>query len=866
MQQSNFTFHYAKDYTPSDFLIPKCELHFSLDENRTEVTSRLTIQRNPKAQNSSNTLHLDGKQLTLQNIQLNNQELTTKDYCLTPDELIIANVPDEFVLTTTVTISPQNNQSLSGLYLSNGNFCTQCEPDGFRRITYFIDRPDILSKFTITIVADKTKYPILLANGNIIDQGELEMNKHWVTWQDPTEKSAYLCALVAGTFAELADQYITKSGKQITLKIYADKKELSQCHYALASLKNAMHWEEENFGREYDLDSYMLVAIEDFNAAAMENKGLNIFNSYYILASTATSTDADFIKIAAVIAHEYFHNWTGNRITCRDWFQLGLKEGLTTFREQLFTQHHFSSTVERINTIRFVQTKQFAEDAGPLSHPVRLESYLAINNFYTVTVYYKSAEIARMLQTLVGTATFRKIMDKFFHDFDACAVTIEDFLNTAAKVTKIDLEQFKLWYDKAGTPTLKITTKYSKQKQTFELQLEQTSETSWHIPFAFGLIAPNGTEILNPSTEVLQLKNQNSKFSFTNVKEKPIPSLLRNFSAPIKIEYAYTDAELIFLIEHDQDFFSRWNAMQELMTRVILKLCHAWQKHQPMHLSSAIIHAIQKIINDQTIDAAFKAQLIALPSVAYCIEKMQEVDIDALYETFEFIKKTIATNLREDFLTCYQQNHEIEKPYSLDSVALGKRALKNQCLLYLVANYDAQIDQLLQKQYFSANNMTDAFGSLTALINTVPFQNPELLEDFYQKWQHDSKVVDKWLTLNANIRASGTLQRVSNLTKHQAFKITNPNKVLSLIRTFCENNLINFHQIDGAGYEFLANQVCIIDGFNQQLSTMILLPLTKWQHLQKPRSILMRGQLERILKQPNLSANVFELVTKALKF
>jgi aminopeptidase N len=867
----------ASDYKPSDYLIDSAQLYFDIHDEHTVVTAQLSIRKNPVVPAKNTPLILDGKHLELQSIKLNDKLLTLSDYQIIHNTLAIANVPSHFTLETKVIIFPQSNKRLSGLYQSGENLCTQCEPHGFRRITYFIDRPDVLTKFSATIEAVKTKYPVLLSNGNLVAKGELANDRHWVKWEDPSYKSAYLFALVAGKYEHLEDAFITKSGKKITLQIYANKSNLHQCKHAMQALKEAMRWEEINFNREYDLDIYMIVAIDDFNSGAMENKGLNLFNSDFILASPETATDTNYIKVSTTIAHEYFHNWTGNRITCRDWFQIGLKEGLTTFQEDLFAEDRFAPAIQRISEVSFLRTRQFAEDAGPLAHPVRLQSYIDINNFYTATVYHKSAEIARMLWLWLGPKKFRAIMEYFFTKFDGSAVTIEDFLDCAQKVSGENLQQFKLWYDQKGTPLVIIESHYDAAKQTLDLQIKQTSRFPEQKPFfiplglaAFTkagdkiqLISTSPKSFQHNSTYGVIIKDSAEKFHFTNISAKPILSIARNFSAPVKVLYDYTDDDLLFLMTKDDDALSRWNASQELMTKIILKLCESYNQQQQLALPRNFVTAIKSILSNNDLDAALRAQLLLPPSESYLFDNMPIADVDGIFASIEFFKKELALHLQEDLATCYQKNHEF-RAYDLDAVSIGKRALKNLCLHYLNYLDRPKNIELCEEQLKTADNLTDILGALTELANSKIYNCDNLLHQYYEKWKTKHIMVNKWLALNASIKLPGTLERIKKLAHDPVFAIDNPSKVLALFRTFATLNHINFHDRSGAGYEFLAAQIMHLDTFNPQLAVAISWPLTKWKQFDIDRQNLMRKQLEKILLQPHLSKNLYEVVSKAI--
>lgn len=875
MTTTNIT--YLKNYQPSAFLIDHVDLNFDIFSEQTYVTAKLNLRRNPKITTKTPELQLDGFELSLQKIMLNDQLLGENQYSQTTENLVIHNVPDCFVLTTVVTINPKTNTQLTGLYQTGKHYCTHNEPDGFHHITFFIDRPDILTTFTTTITADQDQFPVLLANGNLIASSQQSDHRHTVTWDDPLPKSAYLFALIAGNFAFLEDYFTTCSGKKVTLKIYTDQQYLNQCHYAMQALKQAMRWDEVTFGREYDLNDYSIVAINDLNSAAMENKGLNVFNSDYVLASAKMATDADHERIASVVAHEYFHNWTGNRITCRDWFQIGFKEGLTTFRDQLFSEDTFSKSITRIAEVNFIRNRQFSEDAGPLAHPVLLKSYIKVDNFYTTTVYYKSAEIARMLQTICGKKLFRKIMDRFFNEFDGKAVTFDDFIQNAATVSGIDLAQFKLWYDQAGTPTLTIKSEYLADEQSYTLTITQSnSQPNAHtllIPIAIGLLDEHGHDLplqmtnepLNQSatTRIIPIKNVTETIKFVNIKAKPVPSLLRNFSAPVKIKYDYSEPELIFLMLHDSDDVNRWDASQKLISTLILKLCIDYRNQKNLLIPTSITDTFQNILNNLTIETALVAKILQLPTENYLCELQEIADVEAIHHVIEVVKFQIATQLKPDLLNCYHR-HNHHHDYTTDTNSIGNRSLKNLCLNYLMYLDEPEITKLALDQFNQSNNLTDTFGSLEPLANSNFPNRYQLLDEFYQQWKDNHVIVDKWLALNARIKHPDIQQRLIKLTQSGAFNIKNPNNIYSLIRTFGRENLVNFHNSDGSGYQFIADQIITIDRFNPHLAAHLATLLTNGNKFDPLRQSLIKLQLERILSQPTISKNTREIAAKGL--
>jgi aminopeptidase N len=829
---------YLKDYKIPYFLIEKVQLYFDLYEQHTLVKADLHIKRNGQHKKA---LVLNGEELDLLAVFLDDEPV---DYKQDKEHLTINNVPDDFRLQTKVKIKPQKNTQLEGLYKSKNIFCTQCESHGFRRITYFLDRPDVMSRFTTTICASKKNYPVLLSNGNLIAKGTAKNHRHWVIWQDPLLKPAYLFALVAGNLEHISDKFITKSGRKVALKVYVEKGYKKQCWHALRSLQKAMQWDEQVFGREYDLDIYMIVAISDFNMGAMENKGLNIFNNKYVLADRQTATDEDYINIEHVVAHEYFHNWTGNRVTCRDWFQLSLKEGLTMFRDQLFSETFHPAV--RIKNIDMVRSLQFPEDASPIAHPVRPKSYISMNNFYTVTVYNKGAEIIRMLHTILGAKKFRKGMDLYFKRHDGHAVTIDDFVQALQDASQIDLSKFKKWYDKSGTPVLDVKSEYNAKNKNFTLTVKQNRD--FHIPLAISLVDKKGK---NTKTTVLNIKNKIETFKFKNINTQPVLSLLRNFSAPVKLNYSYTNEDLMFLMQHDEDNFSRWNAAQSLAVNIILSLISDYQNNKELSLDAGFIKAFKNILHDNKLDKTFITLMLTLPNTAYLIELMDVADINAIFYVCEFIKSKLAENLQQDLLNCYRRVKE--------------RSLKNLCLYYLMYLPEQRIIDFALHQFNNAKNMTDIIGSLRALVDIDVPERERALTSFYNKWQHEDLVINKWLELQAIAKLPNTLKNVKALLKHPAFNIKNPNKVYALIRTFSKNNQIQFHDKTGRGYKFVADQVLKIDKFNPQVAASIVGVFSNWRKFDKNRVQLIKKQLKRIKNEPSLSKNVHEIVSKSLE-
>ena len=814
-----------KDYAPPAFRVESVELDVDLREDHALVRARLEVRRNA----GTGPLVLDGDELELLELKLGSEK---PPYSVTADKLTIDNVPDAFTLETLTRIVPQKNTRLEGLYATRDGFVTQCEAEGFRRITWFIDRPDVMARYTVTIHADKAKYPVLLSNGNEVEKGEEPGGRHWARFVDPFPKPSYLFALVAANLEVLKDKYKNKD-----LFVYVEPGKLDQAGWAMDCLKRAMKWDEERFGLELDLEQYKIVAVGDFNSGAMENKGLNIFNAKYVLARADTATDVDYLNIDRVVAHEYFHNWTGNRVTCRDWFQLSLKEGLTVFRDQEYGADSYSRAVTRIQEVRGLRAAQFPEDAGPMRHPVRPQSYMEIRNFYTMTVYEKGAEVVRMQHTLLGEEKFQAGMRLYFQRHDGQAVTCDDFVQAMQDASGIDLSQFRRWYDVAGTPVLECKGEYS--GETFTLAVRQSMKPPFHIPFAVKI---------GEREQLLSLKNAEETFSFA-VKEKPVPSLLRRFSAPVILHYPYTEDELLHLMAHDDDAFNRWEAAQRLASSMILE-----RRGEP---SPAFVEAARRILADP--DPAFVAEALSLPSEAFLAEQMKVVDPDALHAARNKLRKALAKALAGEFASKYRKL-AASGPYSPDAACAGRRALRNLCLGYLS---EVGMRALCDVQFRAADNMTDAMAALSCLANLDCPERQPALDDFYAKWQHEPLVVDKWLAVQAGSRLPGTLARVRELLSHPAFDLKVPNKVYALIRSFAANH-VRFHAADGAGYAFLADQVTALDRLNPQVAARMARGFDRWKRFDERRQQKARSQLERIRDADGLSKDVAEIVTKAL--
>ncbi len=857
---------YLKDYQQPAFWIDTVDLVFDLEEDHALVTASVDYKRNVNSELSD--LELFGEELELKHIAINGYELGEKDYQLTDTGMVLNHLADEFTLVITTKIYPQTNTSLDGLYQSSGNFCTQCEAQGFRKITYFLDRPDVMGVFTTTIRADKKKNPVMLSNGNLIDSGDLsdegENGRHFAKWHDPFKKPAYLFALVAGDLEHVSDSFTTMSGRDVTLEIYTEAHNIDKCDHAMQSLKRSMKWDEERFGLEYDLDIFMIVAVDDFNMGAMENKGLNVFNSKLVFASPETATDNDYINIEAVIGHEYFHNWTGNRVTCRDWFQLSLKEGLTVFRDQEFTADMNSRALKRIEDVRMLRAYQFTEDASPMSHPIRPASFMEINNFYTMTIYEKGAEVVRLYNTLLGVDGFRKGMDLYFERHDGQAVTTEDFLSAMADANGVDLSQMQNWYDQAGTPTVEATMGYDANAQTCTLEFTQSYKAEGLkpvlIPIKIGLLNSIGEEVLN---ETIQLTEAQQSFTFEGITEQPLPSLLRDFSAPVKLNYDYSTEDYIFLMQYDNDSFNRWEASQKLAKSLLLEMLEQKSKGEALGVEPQVIDAYQRVLENEDLDYALRVEALTLPFETDLAGMVEQADPEAIHEVRKFLAKRIAQGLRLSFENTYDALQD-QGEYKIDPVSVGKRSLKNVCLNYLGKINDPSIQEQCYQQFSNAKNLTDTLSALAVLINIDCPQRQQALDDFEQKWQHDTLVMDKWFSMQASSSLPDTLENVKTLMDHKLWSIKNPNKVRSLIGAFAVGNPINFHKADGTGYQFVADFVLELDKLNPQVASRMVRSLMNWRSYEAGRSELMREQLERIKGVEGLSGDVFEIVSKAL--
>jgi len=868
---------YLDDYKVSPFLIEKTDLVFDLGEDSTRVTASLNIARNPDSDQQDGTLVLHGSEgLDLQSVHIDGQLISTDDYSRDSDSLTINNLPDSCVVITEVLIKPQLNTTMMGLYRSRTMYCTQCEAEGFRDITYYLDRPDVMSEFTTKVIADKDSYPILLSNGNPTERGDLDGGKHFVTWHDPFKKPAYLFALVAGTLSVVEDSFTTVSGRDIKLQIFVEEKDLDKCAHAMLSLKNSMRWDEQTYGREYDLDIFMIVAVDDFNMGAMENKGLNIFNTSAVLANPKTTTDAAFQRVEAIVAHEYFHNWSGNRVTCRDWFQLSLKEGFTVYRDSQFSADMNSATVKRIEDASYLRTHQFAEDGGPMSHPVQPDSYMEINNFYTLTVYEKGSEVVGMIRTLLGPATFRKGSDLYFDRHDGQAVTIEEFVRAMEDASGRDLTQFRRWYKQSGTPVLKVSSTHNAEAQTLTLDFEQSCPATpgqrekqpFVIPVKLGLVGADGTDLVlnaDGQTEIVyELTEANQTLVINGIDQAAVPSLLRGLSAPVKLDYSYSAEQLAHLMANDSDGFNRWDASQTLCLGVLKQLTQDSLHGRPLALNSQLIDAYGALLADESLDPAMVALMLQLPSEALLHEEAETIHAAAIHDARSFVRTALADSLTDQFMMIYQR-HNTQPSYAPDAQQIGSRSLKNAALNYLMLAGDAGIE-LAWQQFKSADNMTDKAAALSALVNCPGAASyaEQALSEFELEYRDEALVMNLWLQIQAVNSQPDGLARVRGLMNHSAFTMSNPNKLRSLIGAFCSANLVNFHSPDGSGYEFLQQQVIALNNQNPQVAARLVTPLTRWKQFAEPNAGLMRRALQTIADEPGLVKDVLEIATKSL--
>ncbi|MFJ5183377.1 aminopeptidase N [Pseudomonas fulva] len=875
---------HLKDYKAPEYLIDETHLTFELFEDHTLVHAQLIMRRNPVHGGGLPALVLDGQQLELVRAALDDEPLQAGDYQIDAGSLTVQPRAAQFTLDTTVKIHPETNTALEGLYKSGKMFCTQCEAEGFRKITYYLDRPDVMSIFTTTVIAEQHRYPVLLSNGNPVGSGPAEDGRHWATWEDPFMKPAYLFALVAGDLWCVEDTFTRQSGRDVTLRIYVEPENIDKCDHAMVSLKKSMRWDEEVYGREYDLDIFMIVAVNDFNMGAMENKGLNIFNSSCVLARAETATDAAHQRVEAVVAHEYFHNWSGNRVTCRDWFQLSLKEGFTVFRDAEFSADMNSRTVKRIEDVAYLRTHQFAEDAGPMAHPVRPDSFIEISNFYTLTVYEKGSEVVRMVRTLLGAEGFRQGSDLYFERHDGQAVTTDDFIKAMEDANGVDLTQFKRWYSQAGTPRLEVSDAYDEAARTYSLTFRQScpptpdkaEKLPFVIPVELGLLDAQGNDLplqlagessAVGSTRVLSVTEAEQTFVFQGIEARPLPSLLRGFSAPVKLSFPYDRDQLMFLMQHDSDGFNRWEAGQQLAVQVLQELIGQHQLGQALQLDPRLLKALDTVLGDTSLDAAMVAEMLSLPGEGYLTEISQVADVDAIHAAREFARRQIAEHLFEPLWTRYQANRAVSRntAYVASAEHFARRSLQNIALSYLMLSAKPQVLEATLEQFEQCDNMTERLTALAVLVNS-PFEaeRAKALESFAEHFKDNPLVMDQWFSVQAASTLPGGLARVKALMQHPAFTLKNPNKVRAVVGAFAGQNLVNFHAGDGSGYRFLADLVIELNALNPQIASRQLAPLTRWRKYDAARQALMKGELERILAAGELSSDVYEVVSKSL--
>ncbi len=863
------TAKHLQDYLSPDFYIDTLDLIFELDESATHVTASSRVRRNGV---HSKPLNLDGEQVTLLEVSIDGEATTA--YIEEPGKLILSDVPDEFELKIVTEIDPAGNSALQGLYKSGDGFCTQCEAEGFRHITYYLDRPDVLARFSTRIIADKAAYPYLLSNGNKVGQGETEDGRHWVQWQDPHLKPAYLFALVAGDFDLLEDKFTTQSGREVALELFVDKGNLDRAPHAMASLINAMKWDEDRFGLEYDLDIYMIVAVDFFNMGAMENKGLNVFNSKYVLANEKTATDQDYLDIEAVIGHEYFHNWTGNRITCRDWFQLSLKEGLTVFRDQEFSCDLGSRAVNRIKNVKIIRSHQFAEDAGPMSHPIRPESVIEMNNFYTVTVYNKGSEVIRMIHTLLGEQGFQAGMTCYVERHDGQAVTCDDFVQAMEDGSGVDLRLFRRWYQQSGTPVVSVTDSFNPDTNEYTLTLsqqtpvtaEQKEKQPLHIPVDLELLDDKGNPLAMDGqlSQVLNFTQAEQTFTFTKIPHKPTPSLFREFSAPVKYHFDYQDEQLALLLRSSSNEFARWDASQNLFNKYLLSNVDNIEAGKEPVMPELVVDAFRGLLLDKSLDPALIAETLEFPSESALWELFDEVNVEAVHQARESMVLSLAGALQDELLCLYHVHHGLNET-SMTADAMASRKLKNTCLKLLALADKEQTIHLTQSQYSKSQCMTDTLGALIAANHGQLESRETMMADFSEVWHHDGLVMDKWFTLQASNPAPDCLEQVVALQQHKSFDIKNPNRTRALIGAFAVASPYHFHAADGSGYQFLTDKLIELNKINPQVAARLITPLIQFKRLDSGRQVLIKGELKRLLSLDNLAKDLFEKVTKALE-
>jgi aminopeptidase N len=864
---------YLKDYTQPVFTVPKTEMVFRIFKERTEVETTLHLTRKTEGE-----LVLLGERLILTALKLNGQDLAEgTDYTVTSTDLTVkAQVNTGDTLTIGTTIDPANNTSLEGLYASGTTFCTQCEPEGFRKITYFPDRPDVLSIFTVRVEADKATCPVLLSNGNLTGEGDLPSGRHYTEWHDPFPKPCYLFALVAGDLVDIQDSFTTMTGRKVDLRIYVKAGDEGQCHHAMDSLIRSMKWDEEVYGREYQLDRFNIVAVSDFNFGAMENTSLNIFNTALVLAHPDLATDNDFLRVEGVVAHEYFHNWSGNRVTCRDWFQLSLKEGLTVFRDQEFSADMHSRAVKRIDDVAQLRRLQFPEDAGPLAHPIRPDNYIEINNFYTTTVYEKGAEVIRMQRTLMGNEKYRKGTDLYFDRFDGQAVTCDDFIACMQEASGLDLDgQFKLWYRQAGTPEVSVTTHYDEANKRYTLAFRQTvpatpgqpTKSAMVIPIVTALLGANGQALPlddnGTEEKVLTVTESEQSFTFENIPTRPVPSLLRNFSAPVRLRADLSADDLRFLMVHDTDGFNRWESMQLLAMQEINRILASGGAVSTDPAFIATYGALLKQAIEPDADRALLARMLQLPEIALIAQEQEVVDPTAIYKTRMQVMRDLATAHAASFAAVYDAT-TTDAPYDMKPTSMARRALRNSALRYLLLADEADGVKRAYAHYQNATNMTDRMAGLSVLCDTSSEEREKALADFFTRFEQHMLVIDKWFAVQAMAVRPTTQQDVEVLSKHSAMIMKNPNRARALYASFAMNNPATFHDPAGNGYTFLRDAIIALNGINPQIGARLCMPLREWKRYTPDRQAKMKAVLQEIKALPDLSREIYEIVTKSL--
>ncbi|RUO81293.1 aminopeptidase N [Idiomarina tyrosinivorans] len=857
---------YRLDYQQPDFLIANVDLRFELDPDSTRVTNTMTLSRQG---HHNKDLVLDGDSLTLRGVWIDGVAMPQSQYSQTDNTLQIRNVPDQFELTIVTEIAPATNEALEGLYFQEQSYCTQCEAEGFRRITYYLDRPDVLAVFTTTVVAAKQGFPYLLSNGNKVDAGE-EGERHWVKWHDPHPKPCYLFALVAGDFDLLEDEFVTQDQRTVKLQLFVNKGQVERGRFAMTSLKNAMAWDERRFGLVYDLDIYMVVAVDFFNMGAMENKGLNVFNAKYVLASQKTATDQDFLNVESVIGHEYFHNWTGNRITCRDWFQLSLKEGLTVFRDQEFSSDLGSRAVNRIKDVRIIRSHQFTEDAGPMAHPIRPDKVIEMNNFYTVTVYNKGAEVIRMLHTLLGEEGFQKGMRLYVERHDGQAVTCEDFVKAMEDANKRDFSLFRRWYSQAGTPVVKAKVEYDPQQRQLTLTLAQhtpatpgqTEKQAQHIPVAISAYSQVGQPLAifdGQHQTLLSLTESEQVWQWQGVNEPAVLALFDNFSAPVKVEREVNDRELMVLMMAADDAVSRWDAAQQLFQRLVQD---AIAEQRDVEVTGPVLEACRQLLRADT-DPALRALALTLPTAATVAENYQTIPVEAIVRQLQCLQSILAKQLYTDWLTVYETLAEQTASYELAAQDIAARQLKQVALQYIAESGKAGSGELLRRQFNDASNLTDQLGALQAAVSVNHNVTTELLSAFDEQWRGEKLVMDKWFSVQALRNAPTTVENVAELMKHADFSLKNPNRVYSLLAAFTQN-MAQFHRADGAGYRLVGQVIRELNQTNPQVASRLLTPFMAWKRYDTERQQRMLHELQLIRELPNLAADLYEKVENSL--